>query len=133
VNIQLGLFEDEENKVTDSTLELFQKLYPTKSKIQAHHKECVSSLQRSYLHHEAILKNGASDPTWPDGSNANLVRNHIFASKRDLKVLNEVYSYPLPSEYFLPEPKKINPNAMFNDRKIISKFDLYWDGDEDGD
>lgn len=132
MNIQLGLFEaDHQN--TDAEVELFQKLYPTKAKIQAHYHDCVLNLQGSYLRHEAILKNGTSDPTWPDGCNANLVRNHIFASKSDLKILNEVYGYPLPAEYFWPEPKKINPNAMFNNGKIISDLDLYWDGDEDGD
>jgi hypothetical protein len=133
MSIQLGLFEAEENKITDSMMELFQKLYPTKAKIQAHYIESVSNLQRSYMHHEDIIANGTSDPTWPDGCNANLVRNHILAAKRGLKVLHEVYGYPLPAGYFLPVPKKINPNAMFNNRKIISELNLYWDGDEDGD
>ena len=28
---------------------------------------------------------GGSDPTWPDGANMNLVRNHIIYTKRQIK------------------------------------------------
>ena len=40
-------------------------------------------------------ENGCSDPTWPDGANMNLLRNHVFSYKRQIRDLCAEHEKPL--------------------------------------
>ena len=42
-------------------------------------------LDAEYRHWDDLKKNGCSDPSWPDGVNLNLVRNHIIYFYRFLR------------------------------------------------
>ena len=53
---------------------------------------------------------GGSDPTWPDGANMNLVRNHIIYDKERLKEL--IPDGNLPAEYYLPTPPVVDNNYL---------------------
>lgn len=55
---------------------------------------------------ESIRRYGSGDPFWPDGTNMNLVRNHIISSKRELQELCQDGVYP--KEYYLPTPPEVD-------------------------
>lgn len=97
------------------------KDYPelvAKHKEQAAKKELkefefeVSSLKASYKRHKELMEKGGSDPGYPDGSNMDLVRNHIIYHKRRLKELSEKHGLKLPEEYDLPLPAKVPSTYM---------------------
>ena len=56
------------------------------------------------------MQNGAGDPFWEDGSNMNLVRNHIIYYKRqcEAELLPEEY----PEEYFWGLPTEVDNKYM---------------------
>lgn len=45
----------------------------------------VNSINESFARWDHIYQHGTSDPFWPDGVNANLVRNHIIYFRRQLE------------------------------------------------
>ena len=64
----------------------------------------LAELEKDYAHWQALYDHGGSDPTWPDGVNLNLVRNHIYHYKRQIEetcplyISHELYQRPLPPE-----------------------------------
>lgn len=64
----------------------------------------LAELEKSYAHWQALYDHGGSDPTWSDGVNLNLVRNHIYYYKRQIEetcplyMSHELYQRPLPPE-----------------------------------
>lgn len=74
-------------------------------------------LRKSYERWKYIYENGCSDPTWPDGINLNLVRNHIIHYKVLLEEDTPCHMlFTLPDEYFFPEPPRVSDYLMCNDR-----------------
>lgn len=69
-----------------------------------------NELRDSYERWNHILQNGAGDPLWEDGSNMNLVRNHIIYYKRqcEAELLPEEY----PEEYFWGLPTEVDNKYM---------------------
>lgn len=61
-----------------------------------------------------INEHGCNDPSWPDGSNMNLVRNHILYSRVKIEEICKETCMPLPEEYFLPVPPEVPENYMAN-------------------
>lgn len=59
-----------------------------------------------------ILEHGCSDPFWPDGTNMNLIRNHIIFYKREIAEYCEATGSELPPEYYLPTPPEVDENYM---------------------
>lgn len=57
---------------------------------------------------------GGSDPTWPDGANMNLVRNHIIYTKRQVKELCEANDIELPKAYHRSLPPEVDFRYMAN-------------------
>ena len=55
----------------------------TEQEIEQLRKDIVQELA-----HWKICKYGCQDPFWPDGTNMNLVRNHIIYAKERLKEQN---------------------------------------------
>lgn len=61
---------------------------------------------------EEIKDHGCHDPFYSDGVNMNLVRNHIIYDKRRLMEICETLNEPLPEEYYLPTPPKVDNNYL---------------------
>lgn len=61
-----------------------------------------------------INEHGCNDPSWPDGSNMNLVRNHILYSRVKIEEICKETCMPLPEEYFLPVPPEVPETYMAN-------------------
>ena len=56
--------------------------------------------------------NGCSDPAYPDGLNMNLLRNHVFSYKRQIKEICENSSLELPEEYYIPNLPYVDNNYI---------------------
>ena len=61
-----------------------------------------------------INDNGCNDPSWPDGSNMNLVRNHILYCRVRIEEIYKETGMPFPEEYFLLVPPEVPENYMAN-------------------
>lgn len=61
-----------------------------------------------------INEHGCNDPSWPDGSNMNLVRNHILYYRVKIEEICKETCMPLPEEYFLPVPPEVPETYMAN-------------------
>ena len=73
-----------------------------------------------------INENGCTDPLWADGSNMNLVRNHIIYYKKHINEMCLKESIPLPEEYYIPTPPLVNNNYManYNDKKRVKRLKI---------
>lgn len=64
----------------------------------------LKELEKAYAQWQRLYDHGGSDPTWPDGVNLNLVRNHICYYKRQIEeacplyMSHELFQRPLPPE-----------------------------------
>jgi len=56
--------------------------------------------------------NGCNDPSWPDGVNMNLVRNHIIYYKREMAQICEEINLILPEEFYFPTPQEVDNGYM---------------------
>ena len=73
-------------------------------------KEETAMLIESFLRWEHIRTYGCQDPFYPDGENMNLIRNHIIYGKSKLEEL--CTDMPLPAQYYIPTPEKVNADYM---------------------
>ena len=55
---------------------------------------------------------GCNDPFWADGTNMNLIRNHVLYFKGEIQEHCEKYGLNLPNEYFIPTPPEVPENYM---------------------
>lgn len=81
-------------------------------------------LMSDYSRWKHIFEFGCSDPSWCDGVNINLVRNHIMYDKKRIEeVLKDNY-IAYPDSYFYPDPVELPNDFMAVDRKpaCIGKF-----------
>lgn len=71
-----------------------------------------------------INENGRTDPQWADGSNMNLVRNHIIYYKKHINEICSKEGIPLPEEYYIPTPPLVDNNYManYNDKKRVKRL-----------
>lgn len=80
-------------------------------------KELKERLIERYSRWVHIFFNGCTDPTYHDGVNIDLVRNHIFYEKSQVeKILGHNYM-AYPDEYFYPDPIKLPQEFMAIDRE----------------
>lgn len=76
----------------------------------------LAGLEKACAHWQWLYENGGSDPTWPDGVNLNLVRNHIIYFKGQIEETCPLY---MADELYLRElPPEVDPNYMANPDKI---------------
>lgn len=81
-------------------------------------KELGEELINRYNRWKSIYESGCSDPTWEDGVNINLVRNHILIAKKNIeKFLGDNFLL-YPDSYFFPEPIKLPSEFMAVDRRL---------------
>ena len=81
----------------------------------------VRQIEDSYNTWDAYMNGGGSDPTWEDGCNMNLVRNHIIYYRQQLlgmcseDQLPEIFNRELPpkvSNKFMAQPDRIREDAQ---------------------
>ncbi len=79
----------------------------------------VKELEKAHRHWEDIYENGCFDPSWPDGTNLNLVRNHMFYYQRKIE---ELYGdSEKPAVYYEEVPDKVNEDYMARKDEIIQR------------
>ena len=59
-------------------------------------------------------ESGCNDPSWTDGVNMNLARNHIIGYRKSIELLCEEAGKPFPDEYYMPVPPKVSDMYMAN-------------------
>jgi len=80
-----------------------------------YHKEIqdlTAELERSHRRHADILKKGTTDPFWPDGVNANIVRNHILYFKGRIRELCKLRKEKIPTIAKKATPKAVRATFM---------------------
>lgn len=55
---------------------------------------------------------GCNDPFWADGTNMNLIRNHVIYDKRQIDELCAEHGLPVPPERHIETPPKV-PDQYF--------------------
>jgi hypothetical protein len=67
------------------------------------------SIKGSFKRWKDLKKKGGSDPFWPDGTNMNLVRNHVFYDQKRLRELCKAQKVrPCPIEAKLKPPRHVS-------------------------
>lgn len=86
-------------------------------------QEAVAELVERHNRWQNLYENGGSDPSWSDGVNLNLVRNHIHFTKRKIeKLVEEHKELSFPAEYEKIEiPQEVSNDYMANPEKIIGE------------
>lgn len=88
-------------------------------------KELGVLIHNDFKRWKDIFNNGCSDPTWEDGVNINLVRNHIiYDQKRVEEVLKDNY-IAYPNEYFYLVPVQLSNKFMAVDRKLACRGEVF--------
>ena len=77
-------------------------------------EEVCREIRQSIQHWKDINQNGCNDPFWSDGTNMNLVRNHIIYYKRQLEDVCQSEGCDLPEEYYLATPPEVDNKYMAN-------------------
>lgn len=72
----------------------------------------ADEIRREIAHWCYMREYGCSDPSWPDGANMNLTRNHVIYGKRRLEELCTEAGVDLPEEYYLPIPPEVSTRYM---------------------
>lgn len=88
-------------------------------------EELKTALYSDYERWKDIYENGCSDPCWSDGSNLELVRNHILYDKQalsDFCMFHNISFICLPDEFFFPEPPIMPKDFMGNSREIVCRL-----------
>lgn len=81
-------------------------------------------LEKDYKHWQNVYKNGCNDPSWTDGMNLNLIRNHIIHDKRQLKeTLDE---NELPELYYKDLPPEVDYDYMAKPVEILETAIRYY-------
>lgn len=77
-------------------------------------KALCKDIRQEIAHWEDVNQNGCSDPSWSDGCNMNLTRNHIIFAKRKIVEICERHGIPIPEEMYLPTPPEVSAYYMAN-------------------
>ena len=75
--------------------------------------DLVRDIRASFGDWKKLKAKGGSDPFWPDGTNMNLVRNHILHDQRKLReICNQNGEKGCPRESCLKPPPEVRRNYM---------------------
>ena len=81
-------------------------------------------MKNDYEHWKDVYDNGCNDPSWADGFNLNLIRNHIIYDKIQLqKILTED---ELPEIYFKELPSEVDPDYIAKKEEILENAKSYY-------
>lgn len=75
------------------------------------------NLKEAFLRWDHLSQYGGSDPSWPDGVNLNLVRNHIIYSKRELEKAIQSEE-GLPEIYYRETPPEVDEDYYVDSGRI---------------
>ena len=76
-----------------------------------HETDYAAALENEYARWDEMFTKGGSDPSWADGVNLNLVKNHILYYKAQLaKQENSLFG--LSDVYYRETPPEVDPNYM---------------------
>lgn len=75
-------------------------------------KRLSQELQQRFDIWEHYKVYGGQDPTWSDGANMNLVRNHILNLKREIEGMCESNNLELPEVYSKEAPQEVGRDYM---------------------
>ncbi|MDD4492828.1 MAG: hypothetical protein PHV32_00515 [Eubacteriales bacterium] len=78
----------------------------------------AAELAERFTRWDFLYQHGCSDPTWSDGVNLNLVRNHIIYYKNKLEDSCSDNAYP--DIYYWDTPPEVNQNYMARTDEIRS-------------
>jgi hypothetical protein len=79
-------------------------------------------LEHSLHHHQEILRKGTMDPFWPDGVNANLVRNHCIYSRNRIQEICKLLGIKEPTIMRRPLPKSVRATFMAPNSKAAKHY-----------
>lgn len=88
-------------------------------------KNYKKELVKDYEHWNDVYTNGCNDPSWTDGVNLNLIRNHIIIDKRNLK--ETLSENDFPDLYFQALPPKVDNNYMAKADEIMENAKKYYE------
>ena len=80
------------------------------AKAKKQQKDYAAQLQASFDSWNHLNVHGGSDPSWADGFNMNLVRNHILHGKREIEENMPSLSYP--EIYYRETPPEVDGHYM---------------------
>lgn len=98
-------------------------------------EELERNLLNEFAHWESLYANGGRDPFCPDGTNLNLIRNHVIWAKKEIeRYLDEadypeIYSRPLPPEVpndYMARADEIRSTAPGILKSLESHEDYVW-------
>lgn len=75
-----------------------------------------TELLSEYSRWKKIFDEGCSDPSWEDGVNINLTRDHILYTKGEIQRHLKDNFIAYPDSFFYPEPTQLPNNFMAVDR-----------------
>ena len=86
-------------------------------------EELCKNIRKEIDHWEDINQYGCSDPFYADGTNMNLIRNHIIYSKRQIAEICEDHGISIPDEMYLPTPPEVSDYYMahLRDKKRVER------------
>ena len=72
----------------------------------------AEEIKKAVKHWCDIREHGCSDPFWPDGTNLNLVRNHIIYYKKQISEICLTCGVIAPEEFYIETPPVV-PEDLF--------------------
>ena len=87
--------------------------------------DILKEIERDFAQWDRIMKEGSSDPSWPDGVNLNLKRNHIIYGYRKLReatsaqIQLSLFEAGFDLQGLRPVPPEVPQNFMVKDGKDI--------------
>jgi len=82
-----------------------------------HETDYTAALENDYAQWDELFTKGGSDPSWADGVNLNLVRNHILYDKEQLEK-QENSLFGLPDVYYRETPPEVDCDYMARPNEI---------------
>lgn len=88
---------------------------------------CCNELLKEIEWWKATEENGCNDPFWPDGSNMNLIRNHILHYKGEIKRICDETGKSYPDCYYIPTPPEVDNKYMANleQKERVKRLEMF--------
>jgi hypothetical protein len=96
-----------------------------KPNLKAELQEAEKGIIDSYNRYKELFFKGCSDPSYCDGTNINLVCNHINYYKRRIEELAQGMFWLYPDCYYWPEPRKVDDKYMAVTRRIPCRGEVH--------
>lgn len=73
-------------------------------------EKMAEEIKQTVVRWKSHKENGCSDPCWADGVNMNLLRNHLFYYKQQIREICMANDLPLPPEAYVPDLPYVDCN-----------------------